>query len=145
MGEGRLVFWVLLNTVFDLTLSYLLLCCFILSASFSSAQPVAVQQWVQFYNGPDSLNDGSFSISIDILGYTYVTGASQVPPFTPQVYKITTVKYSPAGAVLWVATYDSISNASFKAIAMKVDANCILHANRPTYPTGMRSTDYTVN
>lgn len=85
-----------------------------------NSQNIVNQQWVQYYNGPDSLNDGSFSI--DYEGNVYVTGASQVPPFTPQVYKITTIKYNSSGALLWVAIYDSISNASFKSIAMKVDA-----------------------
>jgi len=86
-----------------------------------SAQTTAVQQWVKFYNGPDSLNDASSSI--DVNGNVYVSGASQVPPYTPQIYKITTIKYSPSGVQQWVATYDSISNASFKSIAMKVDAS----------------------
>lgn len=86
-----------------------------------SAQVTAVQQWVQYYNGPDSLNDASSSI--DVNGNVYVSGASQVPPYTPLIYKITTIKYSPSGVQQWIATYDSISNASFKSIAMKVDAS----------------------
>jgi len=66
-----------------------------LCSNIVSAQTTAVQQWVQFYNGPDSLNDASFSI--DVNGNVYVSGASQVPPYTPQIYKITTIKYSPSG------------------------------------------------
>lgn len=100
----------------------LLILLSVLFYNFASAQTTAVQQWVQFYNGPDSLNDGSFSL--DVHGNIYVSGASQVPPITnPMTYKITTIKYDSNGGLKWVAIYDSISNASYKSIAMKVDAS----------------------
>ena len=46
------------------TLLLFALMCFTSLFCVVNAQNTAVQQWVQYYNGPDSLNDASSSIDV---------------------------------------------------------------------------------
>jgi hypothetical protein len=63
-------------------------------------------QWSKTYAGPGGA-DIAYAIDVDNAGNCYVTGES-VHPVTDS--DITTVKYSPAGAELWVRRYNGASN-----------------------------------
>ncbi len=61
-----------------------------------------VQQWVQRFNGLHDSTDVAKAMAIDNQGNVYVTGYStSLTLFT----QIVTIKYSPAGAVLWTRWY----------------------------------------
>ncbi|MFH1321988.1 MAG: hypothetical protein ABII90_15215, partial [Bacteroidota bacterium] len=70
-------------------------------AMFAISSPAQVQEeWVSTFNGPDSLDDGGFAM--DVSGNIYVTGASEI---SPGIYKITTLKYTPAGTLKWAVQH----------------------------------------
>ncbi len=66
--------------------------------------PTGSVMWSKLYNSPTGW-DMARAIVKDNLGNVYITGSTGTSglPFT---YKITTIKYSPAGDELWVGPYD---------------------------------------
>jgi len=62
-----------------------------------------VQQWLQTYNGPGNSGDEVNSCIIDSSGNVYVTGLSKG---SGTDYDYATIKYSSAGAQLWVERYN---------------------------------------
>ena len=59
--------------------------------------------WSQYYNGTFDGWDQGVAIAVDNTGNSYVTGASRG---VGSDYDIVTIKYSPAGAPLWIKRYD---------------------------------------
>jgi hypothetical protein len=80
-------------------------------------------EWIAKYNGPNVLGvapgiDGANSIFVDDLGYSYVTGYSRI---TYNNNDILTVKYDPAGDVVWVNRYNGPLSVADQAYKVKVD------------------------
>jgi Beta-propeller repeat len=77
--------------------------------------------WVQRYNGPgEKINwDSATELVLDTSGNVYVTGHS----YGSEGFDYVTIKYSPAGAQEWVATYDSPANSEDWPNALAVDAS----------------------
>ncbi|NWG29309.1 MAG: SBBP repeat-containing protein, partial [Ignavibacteriaceae bacterium] len=77
-------------------------------------------EWTKTYNGPQNDSDRPDAIFVDDQGNVYVTGTSQ---FTSNSYKIVTMKYSPAGSLLWRTAYDSLGQSDSRAEDIYVDNN----------------------
>jgi uncharacterized delta-60 repeat protein len=60
--------------------------------------------WVRTYNGSDNGIDEATDLKVDNSGNVYVTGYTKE---STTDYDITTLKYSPTGALLWVAKFDN--------------------------------------
>ena len=73
-----------------------------------------VQQWVQRYNGPGSVDDKANALALDISGNIYVTGFS----LNGTISDYLTLKYSPAGTQIWERRYNSTGSDNGKAIAI---------------------------
>jgi uncharacterized delta-60 repeat protein len=88
---------------------------FFLSAK---AQNTANLEWVQKYNGTDSIDN--FSVAIDIHGFVYVAGYSYASGYSDADL----IKYDTSGKLIWSKKYNGPGNGNdfFKAIA--VDNNC---------------------
>jgi hypothetical protein len=84
----------------------------------SSAQiPLA---WGNRYNAPPDQADEGRSIAVDNAGYAYVTGTSMN---TAGNFDITTVKYSPSGAQVWVRIFDRGIGDNDEGRSLVLDAN----------------------
>lgn len=77
------------------------------------------EQWVGLFNGPGNSADEAVAVALDAGGNVYVTGTSY-DQVTQSDYA--TVKYSPAGAQLWVARYNGTGDGDDYAGALAVDA-----------------------
>ncbi len=75
--------------------------------------------WSKEYNGTDNGNDAARALAIDSAGNIYVTGYAVN---TDSNYDITTIKYSPKGEQLWVATYNGKGDDYDEANAIALDA-----------------------
>jgi len=71
--------------------------------------PAGNELWVATFDGWWSQNDRARDIKVDGRGYVYVTGYSY--NYSSQ-YDCVTIRYDRAGGEVWVATYDSPSQAS---------------------------------
>ncbi len=79
------------------------------------------QQWAKVFNsGLVGVDDKASSIDIDETGNIYVTG-STISSGTDTDYG--TVKYSPAGDVLWSILYENIVSVDDNAVMVKADNN----------------------
>ncbi len=79
--------------------------------------------WVRRYNGPANGNDNFTFVATDDSGNVAVTGSSVG---TGTGLDFATLKYSPAGDLLWLVRYTGPSNSAFdepKAICTDVDGN----------------------
>jgi len=65
--------------------------------------PDGTESWVRTYDGPGNGDDIPSDIGVDDSGNVYVTGTSTGSGTGPDY---ATVKYSPAGDLLWVRRYD---------------------------------------
>ncbi|MCX6159771.1 MAG: SBBP repeat-containing protein [Ignavibacteriae bacterium] len=63
-----------------------------------------VQQWVQRYNGPGNGQDAAYSIKVDSLGNSYVTGISTRVTATGQT-DFATIKYDYFGTQKWLMRF----------------------------------------
>jgi uncharacterized delta-60 repeat protein len=75
--------------------------------------------WVRRYNGPEDNWDVATELVLDSAGNVYVTGHSN----GLNGFDYVTIKYSPAGAQEWVATYDSPEHTEDRPNALAVDAS----------------------
>ncbi len=80
-----------------------------------------VQQWVRYYDNPTHNIDQAGKIAIDNAGNIYVSGFSDLCPFTCGIY--TTIKYSTNGDQIWCRTYGN-GNGSCDLGDMKIDNDC---------------------
>jgi hypothetical protein len=99
-----------------------------LTAKYNAA---GVQQWVQSFTTTGE-GDAGTDIAVDHDGNVYVTGYNIE---TGSGFDIITIKYSPAGAELWVRRYDS-ENGDDSPAAIACDASGV-------YVTGRSRDDYT--
>lgn len=60
------------------------------------------EQWVALYDGPGNWFDRAYAITIDYLGYVYVTGSGYTSASKDDY---TTIKYSGSGTVQWISSY----------------------------------------
>ncbi|MEO7358327.1 MAG: SBBP repeat-containing protein [Ignavibacteria bacterium] len=77
-----------------------------------------VQQWVSYYNGNSNNIDQASSITIDIAGNLFVTGACMD---AGSGFNYCTVKYNNSGIQKWAKKYNYIDNDTDKAAVLKVD------------------------
>jgi len=99
-----------------------------LTAKYNAA---GVQQWVQSFTTTGE-GDAGTDIAVDHDGNVYVTGYNIE---TGSGFDIITIKYSPAGAELWVRRYDS-DNGDDSPAAIACDASGV-------FVTGRSRDDYT--
>lgn len=74
-------------------------------------------QWAQFYNGPASQVDVARSVFVDAQGNAYITGGSG--SLAGDDYA--TIKYSPAGVLMWVKRYNGPANGNDYTNSIAVD------------------------
>jgi hypothetical protein len=77
-----------------------------------------LQEWVRFYDGPDSANDIAEAVAVDESGNVYVTGNS-IGDTTNSDFA--TIKYTAQGDVQWVRRYNGQDNSNDAAFALTVD------------------------
>ena len=80
--------------------------------------PSGALLWVQRYNGPANSYDVAKAIQLDAAGNVYVTGRSN----TEAGGDYTTLKYSPAGNLIWVRRYPGLVTCYAEPYALQVDA-----------------------
>lgn len=81
-----------------------------------------VQQWIAYYNGSANISDIPTDIDIDAQGNVYVAGYSNYSSSYPfETGDYCTIKYSPAGAEMWVRTYHAQNNKRDIATSIAAD------------------------
>src|SRR5262245_4541085 len=108
------------------------------NASYSQVS----QEWVQTYNGPGNGIDVAFSVVVDNLGNSYVTGNS---PGETSANDIATIKYNSAGQQTWVKRDKGPGNGETgtngtNAIAVYNSGNVYVAG----WSAGTENTDYVV-
>ena len=80
---------------------------------------LGVQQWATVYNGTSSGFDEAYSIAIDNIGNSYVTGSSDAGA---QGTNFITIQYNSTGAQQWATSYNGPGNNLDAATQIKLDA-----------------------
>ncbi len=80
-----------------------------------------VQQWVKRYNGAGNGGDALVGLQVDNSGNVVAGGYCDNGPAT--MHDFLTIKYDPAGNVLWEKRFDGSSHITDVASAMVVDAS----------------------
>ena len=106
------------RTLLGLTAANTLLTCFLLPAHVHSE--VAVQAWVQRYNGLGNGDDRATAVMVDSGNDVVVTGYSTG---SSSVYDYVTIKYSSAGVPLWTNRYDGPVSNDDQPTAVAVDGH----------------------
>ncbi len=89
------------------------------------------QEWVQRYNGANSLVDGA--TAIDLNGNVYVSGATTS---STSGFNMLTIKYNPSGTQQWSQIYTANgSNYNDIARAITVDDSGTVYIAGESYPT----------
>lgn len=78
-------------------------------------------QWNAGYNNGPNRYEDLWAICTDNAGYVYITGQSQSTGGNSAPTDIATLKYTPAGAQVWVQRYDGGFNSDDRAYAMVLD------------------------
>src|SRR5262245_63038511 len=94
-----------------------------LMASSSAPAQIAVQAWVQRYNGPGHGDDECTAMAVDSTGNVIVTGHVDVDPGVGISDDFATIKYSSAGVPLWTNRYNGPGNGDDRASALGVDGS----------------------
>lgn len=89
-------------------------------------------QWLWRFDGPSHGADSAVAVALDGDGNIYVTGASDLQPF---IGDIVTIKYSPAGEVLWRQAFDGPPGLNSEPTAIAIGAN------NDIFVTGVVGTD----
>ncbi|NOS86580.1 MAG: T9SS type A sorting domain-containing protein [Ignavibacteria bacterium] len=79
-----------------------------------------VQQWVTRYNGPNNTSDDASAIDVDVSGNAFVTGASNSGGTNLDYL---TLKYNPAGVLIWEQRYNGPANGVDAALSVCVDGS----------------------
>jgi len=79
-----------------------------------------VGQWASRYTGPGNSSDRAYSIAVDGLGNSYVTGRSFG---SGSDWDYGTIKYNSSGAEQWVGRYNGLFNAEDLAYSIAVDGS----------------------
>jgi len=98
-----------------------------------------IQQWTANYNGPGNLSDNATSLTLDNLGYIYVTGSSNG---SGTGVDYATIKYNSSGTQQWVQRYNGPGNSSDVANSISVDASYNVYLTGYSWGNGTL-TDYT--
>ncbi len=77
-----------------------------------------VEQWLARYNGPTNQSDYAQVVKVDAAGNIYATGGTESSGSSTDYL---TVKYSPAGELRWLRTYNGTGNLGDFATAMTLD------------------------
>jgi uncharacterized delta-60 repeat protein len=80
--------------------------------------PSGRQLWVAIYDGPAHGLDVASDVAVDAAGNVYVTGYSTTPTSLDYV----TIKYSPNGQQVWLASYNGPGDKGDGATNLKLDA-----------------------
>ena len=96
------------------------------------------EQWVTRYNGPGNNEDAAYSIVLDALGNSYITGYS-TGSGTGSDYA--TVKYNSSGVEQWIQRYNGPSNGSDAANTILTDASGNIYITGSSSGSGTNS-DY---
>jgi hypothetical protein len=78
--------------------------------------------WVRRYNGPGNRDDAAFDLVLDADGNVYVAGWSDGPGTGINGWDFITIKYDPAGNVVWEQRYDGPAGGGDRANALALDA-----------------------
>lgn len=95
------------------------------------------EQWVKVFSGLAGANDKASSIDIDLSGNIYVTGSSVT---SGSDFDYATIKYSPAGNVLWSVLYESSLSGNDDALMVKTDNNGNVYVTGTS--TGLSGVDF---
>lgn len=87
--------------------------------------------WMANYNGP-AVGDDGIAIAVDAIGNVYVAGADTG---VGTGHDGVVVKYSPAGAQLWIARYDGPGHGSDQLSAIALDSSANVYVTG--YDTGV--------
>jgi hypothetical protein len=82
--------------------------------------PAGALLWAVPYDGPGNGYDCGYAVAVDPAGCVYVSGPSYGG--VGSHYDITTIKYSPSGAQLWLDRYDGTGHGQDDPWAMGLDA-----------------------
>jgi hypothetical protein len=78
------------------------------------------EEWVAWYEGPDSDNEWAFKLAVDEFGNSYVTGISY---YNKTGFDFVTVKYDTLGNLLWMARYSGPGNNDDYVKDLVIDSN----------------------
>jgi hypothetical protein len=91
------------------------------------------QQWATIYNGSGNGYDEAYSIAIDTLGNSYVTGSSYN---STQGNNYVTIKYNSSGVQQWATPYNGPGNSIDAATQIKLDAQLNVYVSGRSYGSG---------
>lgn len=95
---------------------FIFLSCILTTHIFS--QSIA-QQWVTRYNGDANTNDFSYALTLDQNDNVIVTG---YVTYNATSKDMQTIKYDPAGNVVWSNSYDGVNHGGDYSYAVTTDA-----------------------
>ncbi len=95
--------------------------------------PSGQELWAARYNGPADGSDQGTAITVDAAGNVLVAGYSVHPGSHAD---FVTLKYSPAGQVMWTALYNGASDSSDHARTVAVDAGGSVYVAGESWAAG---------
>jgi len=92
-----------------------------------------IQQWATLYNGTGNNFDEAYSLAIDNLGNTYVTGTSDAGG---QGSNFVTIQYNASGVQQWATSYNGPGGSIDAATQIKLDASFNVYVSGHSYGSG---------
>ncbi len=90
-----------------------------------------VQQWVKIYNGVENFSDKAIDLKVDASGNSFVTGSCI--KISDGTSDCVTLKYDPAGNVLWTKTYNGPGNLDDNPIKLTLDNSGFVYVIATSY------------